>query len=361
MQATTAIPSATLAQHRPGWKAWLMLAPLLIWLGTFVIAPNLIMLAYSFGHKAGQAGVKLGFTWKNYAGIFEPASFDAAVAAIWPGAKWGFAAICVVVLLRLMSGRKSVPPLRWALVLFGLSYVTFFHFAIFDLPLGVATEAKILWRSIEFAALTTILCLLVGYPVAYWIGSAPEKWRNRLLLLIMIPFWTSFLIRAYAWMTILAEKGLLNGLLLDYLRLIHEPLELNHSRTAVVISLIYNFLPFMILPIYGSVEKLDRSVIEAAMDLGASPFRTFRQVILPLTKPGIFAGILLVFVPAIGMYPVVDLVSGSKIVTIGSRIDRQFIGSSGNWPYGSALGMTVMVLFIIFYVLTLRRRPAWSN
>ena len=151
------------------------------------------------------------------------------------------------------------------------------------------TYLRIFGNSIGYAALTTVICVAVGYPVAYCIARAREEWRQRLLLLIMIPFWTSFLIRTYAWITILKQEGLLNGLL-QSLPVALAPFDLLYTPTAVVIGLVYAYLPFMILPIYGSVEKLDSAVIEAAHDLGAGPLRVFSTVIIPLTMPGIAAG-----------------------------------------------------------------------
>ncbi len=216
-----------------------------------------------------------------------------------------------------------------------------------------ATYLKILLNSIYYAAITTVICLIAGYPVAYCIGRAGEAWKNRLLMLVMVPFWTSFLIRTYAWMTILKSEGLLNGLLL-YLHMISQPLEILYTPTAVVIGLVYSYLPFMILPIYGSVEKLDNSLIEAAFDLGAGPVRAFSNVIVPLTKPGIVAGVMLVFIPAIGMFAITDLMGGARVPMIGNVIQNQF-GQARDWPFGAALGMTLLVVFALSYWLSMRK------
>ena len=202
----------------------------------------------------------------------------------------------------------------------------------------------IVGRSLVFAAITTAICLLMGYPVAYYIGRAPARWRNRLLLLIMVPFWTSFLIRTYAWVTILKQEGLLNGLLLYY-QLIAAAFEMLYTRGAVLLGLVYTFLPFMILPIYTSVEKLDQSLVEAAFDLGARPLRAFATVIAPLTAPGIAAGALLVFVPALGIYAVNDILGGGRVDMIGNIIENQFKGAARNWPFGAALGVALMLGF----------------
>jgi spermidine/putrescine transport system permease protein len=216
---------------------------------------------------------------------------------------------------------------------------------------------RIVIRSIVYATITTVLCLAAGYPVAYLIGRASEKWRNVLLMAVMVPFWTSFLIRTYAWVTILKSQGLFNSLLLQ-LGLITEPLEMLYTPGAVVIGLVYTFLPFMILPIYSSVEKLDAALIEAALDLGAGPLRTFSRVIIPLTSPGIAAGVLLVFVPALGIYAVNDILGGGRVDIIGNIIENQFKGNARNWPFGAALGTTLLVSFGIVYWVVNRRQQA---
>lgn len=215
---------------------------------------------------------------------------------------------------------------------------------------------RIFWRSIGYAGLTTAICVVLGYPVAYCIGRASEVWRQRLLLLVMVPFWTSFLIRTYAWITILKQEGLLNGVL-QATSLLASPVDLLYTPFAVIVGLVYAYLPFMILPIYGSVEKLDGAVIEAAHDLGAGPVRAFSAVIIPLTSPGIAAGTLLVFVPAIGMFAIPDLLGGARVPLIGNVIQNQFM-QARDWPFGAALGMVFMSLFAASYVLLQRRGKA---
>lgn len=212
---------------------------------------------------------------------------------------------------------------------------------------------KILLRSIGYAALTTVICIILGYPVAYYIGKSREDLRNTLLMLVMIPFWTSFLIRTYAWITILKSEGLMNGML-QYTKIISAPLEILYTPYAILIGLVYAYLPFMILPIYGSVEKLDNALVEAAMDLGAGPIRAFSSVIIPLTSPGIIAGTLLVFIPAIGMFAITDLMGGARVPMIGNVIQNQFL-QARDWPFGAALGMTLMFLFILAFALTTRK------
>ena len=201
-----------------------------------------------------------------------------------------------------------------------------------------------------------MLCVLIGYPVAWYIGRAKENTRNLLLMAVMIPFWTSFLIRTYAWIAILAEEGLLNGML-QYSNMITQPFQLLYTPGAVMLGLVYNYLPFMILPIYGSVEKLDNSLVEAAFDLGAGPVRAFQRVILPLTRPGIVAGIMLVFVPAVGMFAISSLMGGGKTQMIGDVISGQF-SAGRDWPFGSALGMTLVLMFILAFLATSRLRRA---
>jgi spermidine/putrescine transport system permease protein len=212
---------------------------------------------------------------------------------------------------------------------------------------------QIVIRSIWYAAITTAICLAMGYPVAYLIGRASEKYRNALLMAVMVPFWTSFLIRTYAWVTILKSQGLLNSLAIQF-GLITEPFEMLYTPGAVVLGLVYTFLPFMILPIYSSVEKLDGALVEAALDLGAGPLRAFSRVIVPLTAPGIAAGVLLVFVPALGIYAVNDIMGGGRVDMIGNIIENQF-KTARNWPFGAALGTTLLATFAVIYWWVNRR------
>jgi spermidine/putrescine transport system permease protein len=213
---------------------------------------------------------------------------------------------------------------------------------------------KILGISVWYAFLTTVICLILGYPVAYFIGRSNERVRGLLIMLVMIPFWTSFLIRTYAWISILSQEGLLNALLMT-LNITSAPIGFMYTPFAVVLGLVYNFLPFMILPIYTSVEKLDGSLIEAAYDLGARPARVFAQVVLPLTKPGIAAGILLVFVPAIAMFAITTLMGGGANPTIGEVIHNQFT-KARNQPFGAALGVLLLAIFLFSLWLSTKLR-----
>jgi spermidine/putrescine transport system permease protein len=213
---------------------------------------------------------------------------------------------------------------------------------------------KILLDSLYYAFLTTVICLALGYPAAYFIGKAPERWRGLLLLLVMVPFLTSFLIRTYAWINILSKEGFLNSLLITA-GIFNEPVAMLYSPFAIILGLVYNFLPFMILPIYTSVEKLDNGLVEAAHDLGAGPLRAFSQVILPLTRPGIVAGSMLVFVPSIAMFAITTLMGGGTNPTIGEVIFKQFTAGR-NQPFGAALGTILLFVFILSFWLARTQR-----
>ena len=207
---------------------------------------------------------------------------------------------------------------------------------------------KIFRRSLWMAVLTTLLCLIVSYPMAYYIALVARKRRKNLLLaLVAVPFWTSFLIRTYAWVLILRTEGLLNTALL-HLHLIRAPLELLPSNFAIMLGLVYGELPFMILPLYASLEKLDRTLLEASNDLGAGSWGTFWRVTIPLTMPGIIAGIVLVFIPSIGQYVVSDVLGEGKLMLVGNVIQEQF-GAARNPPFGSALAfeLTLVVLILL--------------
>jgi len=217
---------------------------------------------------------------------------------------------------------------------------------------------QIFLRSLWMAVVTTAVCLLVSYPVAYYIAViASARRRNLLLGLVVIPFWTSFLIRTYAWMFILRTEGLANRLLMAA-GLTSHPLELLYNDFSVLIGLVYGELPFMILPLYASLEKLDRSLLEASADLGASARETFRRVTVPLTAPGIAAGIVLVFVPSLGQFIVSDLLGGAKTILAGNLVQNQF-AVARNKPFGSAIAFEVtaaVLLLLLGYAVWTRRR-----
>jgi spermidine/putrescine transport system permease protein len=255
-------------------------SPAALWLLIFFIAPLVMVLLVSFGERGDAGQVVYSWTLKNYARFF---------------------------------GKVGDRYL----------YVQIFI------------------RSLGIALLNTVLCLLVGYPLAYFIARQAPRRRNVLLLLVMIPFWTNFLVRTYAWMVILRDTGIINNLFL-YLGLISQPLPLLYNQGAVIVGLFYGYLPFMVLPLYATIEKLDLSLVEAAQDLGANALRTFLRVILPLTKPGIVAGSIIVFIPSIGAYVTPDLMGGAKVTMVGNLLQQQFL-KVRDWPFGSAVGFILMV------------------
>jgi spermidine/putrescine transport system permease protein len=211
---------------------------------------------------------------------------------------------------------------------------------------------RVLARSLALAVATTALCFAVGYPMASWLGVvAPRRWRTALLVLVILPFWTSFLVRMYAWVFLLRTEGLVNtGLATLGL----PALNLLYNDAAVVLGQVYGELPFMVLPLFASLEKLDRSLLEAAADLGAAPRRALWRVTLPLTRPGIVAGSLLVFIPSLGAYLAPDLLGGARTVYVGTLIQNQFVVAR-DIPFGSALSFVLSVVVLV--LLFLFRRP----
>lgn len=214
-----------------------------------------------------------------------------------------------------------------------------------------ALYAKAILQSLIWALICTVFSLLVAYPFAYFIAHA-GKWKNLLLLLVMIPFWTNLLIRLYSWIILLNEEGFINYILLK-LGIISEPLTMLYTPFAVIVGLVYGFLPFMILPIYASIEQLDKSYLEAAEDLGASPIKTFFRVTIPLTFPGILAGIIMTFVPAISVFVVTDLLAGGRILMIGNIIKSAFLEQL-NWQLGAALSLMLLILVLISIFIFMR-------
>lgn len=216
---------------------------------------------------------------------------------------------------------------------------------------------KVLARSFETALITTGACLVIAYPFSYFLTMTTTRWKHLLLLLVIIPFWTSSLIRTYAIMTILKARGLLNSLLLT-LHIIHEPMQLLYSNVAVYIGLIYALLPFMILPLYANLEKIDSDLLEAARDLGANSHTRFLRIILPLSIPGIITGCILVFLPSMTLFFIPAILGGAKSLLLGNLIQEQFL-SAGNWPLGSASSMVLVLLMIImigiYYILSKNR------
>jgi putrescine transport system permease protein len=200
-------------------------------------------------------------------------------------------------------------------------------------------------NSIRISTISTVLCLLLGYPIAYAIVRSAPTTRFVLLMLIILPFWTSFLLRIYAWMGLLADQGTINNILI-YLGLINRPIRLMYSEFAVHIGIVYSYLPFMILPLYANMEKLDHTIHEAAADLGARPFTTFLTVTLPLTTPGIMAGSLLVFIPATGEFVIPDLLGGGNVLMIGRVLYNEF-NANHDWPVASAVAIVLLLVLVI--------------
>jgi spermidine/putrescine transport system permease protein len=217
---------------------------------------------------------------------------------------------------------------------------------------------RILGYSLSTAGLTTLLTILIGYPLAAYIARVPVRQRSFLLFLILVPFWTNFIIRIYAWIMILRTEGILNSTLLN-LGIISVPLDLLYTPAAVLIGMVYEFLPFMVLPLYTSLEKIEPAQLEAAADLGARPWRAFLRVTLPLSIPGMIAGSILVFIPAMGMFVVPDLMGGAKTVLVGNLIRNQFL-TARDWPFGAAASM-VLLLSTLAVTLIYTRRAGFSE
>ena len=202
-----------------------------------------------------------------------------------------------------------------------------------------------LGNAIRIAATSSVVCLFIGYPMAYAIARAQPRWRGPLLALVILPFWTSFLIRIYAWMTLLRPTGLINQVLID-LGIIDAPLQLMNNAFAVHLGIIYAYLPFMILPLYASIERLDPTLLEAAADLGSRPWRRFLSVTLPLTLPGIVAGTLLVFVPAVGEFVIPELLGGPDTPMIGRLLWTEFFNNR-DWPVAASIAVALTALLVV--------------
>jgi spermidine/putrescine transport system permease protein len=217
---------------------------------------------------------------------------------------------------------------------------------LFDPLYGV-----ILFRTLALSAIATILCLLFGFPLALFISRAQTR-KNLYLQLVMIPFWTSFLVRTYAWMFLLRDTGLINSALLS-LGAIREPLPLLYNNGAVLIGLVYSYLPFVVLPLYATLERLDRNLLEASADLGAKPWVTITRVVIPLCAPAFRAGAVLVFIPCLGAYLTPDLLGGGKTVMAGNLIQNQFT-TARDWPFGSAVSLILMAIVLALLILSMR-------
>ena len=277
-----------------------LISPSLFWLIVFFLIPLLLVLAISFGQRGTYGGVRWDLTLENYTRFFD------------------------------------------------------------------SLYLRIFGRTIVIALTTTVICLLVGYPLAYFIATRPPHWRNALLLLLMIPFWTNFLIRTYAWLLILRDQGVINTFWTDalhnflayvatvaplplwspLLKATSVPLNLFGTDGAIIVGLVYGWLPDMVLPCYAAIERLDFSLVEAAQDLYANRVRSFLRVVFPLTMPGIVAGSVLVFIPSLGAYVTPDLLGGAKSIMMGNVIYSQFM-SARDYPFGSAVSFVLMAVMLI--------------
>lgn len=272
-------------RQRPGLQGNLLIAPTLFWLVLFLLIPLALIVVISFGARGVYGNVVYGLRLDNYTRLFN------------------------------------------------------------------AQYAGILWDSIWVALLTTLFCLFGGYPLAYFIARTHQVRRSLLIFLILVPFWTNFLIRIYAWMILLRGEGVLSaamnsiGLMQGPGEWLFEQIQL-YTPGAVLIGMVYEFIPFMILPLYTTLEKMDPALLESAADLGARPFRAFLRVTLPLSLPGVIAGSILVFIPAMGMFVVPDLMGGAKTVLVGNLIRNQFL-TARDWPFGSAASMVLMAMTLV--------------
>jgi spermidine/putrescine transport system permease protein len=274
-----------------------LVSPTLLWMIVLLIIPLLLTTVISFGRRGPDGGVIFDFSINNYIRL---AGYDTTCA----------------------SGASSC----------------------FD-PLYV----QILSRSLSLAFSTTLWVIVLAYPLAYFIARAHPARRNTFLFLVLIPLWTNFVIRVYAWMMLLRKEGVINILLGWFAARLHipfKPLEMLYTPGAVLVGMIYEFLPFMILPIFTSLEKIDNSLYEAAADLGANPIRTFLRVTLPLSMPGVVAGTILVFIPVMGTFIVSDILGGRQVILIGNLIQRQFLDARDP-TFGSAASLILMIMTLI--------------
>ena len=285
-------------RQSPQLQGLLLILPTLLWMLVLLIIPLLLTVITSFGQRDTDGNVIYTFTLENYR--------------------------------RLMGFAED-----------GFDWL----------------YAGILWRSLVLALETTFFSILLAYPLAFFIARAPVQRRNTLLFLVLVPLWTNFVIRIYAWIMILRTQGVLNsvlGWLVGLLGITYTPFDFYPSQGAVLVGMVYEFLPFMILPIYTSLEKIDGSLFEAAADLGANALRTFWRVTLPLSMPGVVAGTILTFIPVIGTFVVSDILGGRQVILVGNLIQRQFL-EARNPPFGSAASIILMVMTLLFTLYYTRR------
>lgn len=281
-------------RRNKGLQLFGLISPGALWILLFFNIPLLIVLFISFVERGRAGGIKLPpvYTLENYRQLFNACSSE-------------------------FAGPECDP---------------FLYIGIFG-------------HSVRIALIVTLWCILLGYPLSYFISRQKPVWRDALMVLVIIPFWTNFLVRTYALKQVLATEGLLNSFFMG-IGLINQPFELLFNEFAVIVGLIYGYLPFAVLPMYASIEKFDHSLMEAASDLGAPPWRAFLRVMLPMTLPGVVAALVLVFVPVVGAFITPDIMGGGKIEMIGTLINRQF-GVSRNWPFGSSMSLVLMLMVLI--------------
>jgi spermidine/putrescine transport system permease protein len=271
-----------------------------------------------------------------------------------PTMLWMLALLIIPLLLTLVvSVGKRSPDGE---VIFGFSLANYIRLLGFSTDCNVGASAcfnplyvQILWRSLTLAFNTTVWVIALAYPLAYFIARANPRRRNTYLFLVLIPLWTNFVIRVYAWMMLLRKEGVINIILGSIAHLLHipfEPLNMLYTPGAVLVGMVYEFLPFMILPIYTSLEKIDTPLYEAAADLGANGLKTFWRVTLPLSMPGVVAGTILVFIPVMGTFIVSDILGGRQVILVGNLIQRQFLDARDP-TFGSAASLILMVLTLI--------------
>lgn len=290
--------AALAAQKQDIRSRWLLSAPALLIIFFAAVGPLLVMLLYSFMAKGDYGDVRFGeFSLEGWVSVF-------------------------------------------------------FQRDIFDDTLGLAdAHLSIIWRSLQLSFFTTLLTLILGFPTAYFIATRPPHTREIWVFLVTIPFWTNLLIRTFAMQQVIRNEGLLNNALI-WLGVIDSPLQIMHTDTANLLGMTYVYLPLMVLPLYASIEKLDFRLVEAGYDLYASRLQVLRRIVIPLVKPGIIAGSILVFIPSLGAYVIPRVLGGGKNMMLGNLIEMQF-GSGRNWPLGAAMSITLMALVmvaLIFYV-----------
>jgi spermidine/putrescine transport system permease protein len=278
--------------------------------------------------------------------------------ALWLSARfrgWGYALLAVPALAWLVL--FFIAPLLIVLVISfmtrGTGGLPVLPFTLEHYNRAFGTYGTVIGQSVRFSLITTVVCLLIGYPIAYFIKTRTTRLGKTLaLFLVILPFWSNFLIRTYAWKFMLAREGFINGVLLEA-GIISQPIQLLNTEFAVLVGLIYGMLPFMVLPIYASLERFDFHYVEAAQDLGASAWSVFWRVILPMTLPGVVAGCVLVFIPTIGSYIIPDMLGGNRGLMIATLLAGQLTGS-GNMPQGAAISMVLLAMVVIPVALYVR-------